>query len=93
MRTATSHLHFWKCSSTVFLVAALFVGSLSAGPPQGSTTITVQVSNWALVAPRILADAEKEATRVFRASGVAVSWLNCPLTISEAEANPICIAP
>jgi hypothetical protein len=91
--TSSSHLRFWKCFSTVFLGAALFVGPLSAGPPQENATITVQVSNWASVAPRILTDAENQATQVFRASGVAVSWLNCPLTISEAEANPICIAP
>jgi len=93
MRTANSPVLFWKCFSTVFLVALVVVGPLSAGSPQESTTITVQVSNWASVAPQILANAEKEATRVFRAAGVAVSWVNCPLTISEAEANPICIAP
>jgi hypothetical protein len=49
--------------------------------------------NWASVAPQVLAMAEDEATRIFRETGIAVSWLNCPLSISEAQANPICIEP
>jgi hypothetical protein len=55
--------------------------------------LIVQVYNWASVAPQILTGAEGDATRIFRATGVVVSWLNCPLSIPEAEANPICIEP
>lgn len=75
------------------LGAALFNGTVLAHPPETGLRITVQVYNWASVAPQVLAAAEDEATRVFRQTGVAVSWLNCPLSISEAAANPICIAP
>ncbi|HET9318547.1 MAG TPA: hypothetical protein VFO27_02190, partial [Bryobacteraceae bacterium] len=53
----------------------------------------MQVYNWASVAPQILTTAEDDAARIFRATGVVVSWLNCPLSIPEAKANPICIEP
>ncbi len=61
--------------------------------PQTSPRITIQVYNRASVAPRTLAAAEAEADRIFRDAGIATSWLNCPLSISEAQANPICIEP
>ncbi len=61
--------------------------------PQTRPGIMVQVYNWAAVAPQTLAAAEDQAARIFREAGVAVSWLSCPLTIPEAQANPICIEP
>jgi len=77
----------------VLLGASLFTGPLLASPPQTGLVFTVQVYNLASVSPQILTAAEDETTRIFRETGVAVSWLNCPLSISEAEANPICIEP
>ena len=75
------------------LGASLFTGPVLAHPPQTGLGITVQVYNWASVAPQILAAAEDETIRIFRETGVAVSWISCPLSIPEAEANPICIEP
>jgi len=69
----------------------VFIGPLLARSPQASPGITVQIYNWASVATQILAAAEGDATRIFREAGVAPSRLNCPLSILEAQANPICI--
>ena len=77
----------------LLLGTSLFTGPLLARSPHTTLGLTVQVYNWASVAPRILTMAEDEATRVFREAGVTVSWLNCPLSIPEAAANPICIEP
>lgn len=71
----------------------LFTDPILARPPQTSPSITVQVYNSASISLQALATAEEEAARIFREAGVAVSWLNCPLTVPEAQANPICIAP
>ena len=65
---------------------------LAVGPPS-NLELTVQVYNSASVAPHTLIAAEDEGARIFREAGVAVSWLNCPMSMSEAAANPICIAP
>jgi hypothetical protein len=62
----------------------------AAGP---KLDITVQVYNWAHVAPETLAAAEGEGTRIFREAGVWVLWLNCPLSPSEAKEFPICAEP
>jgi hypothetical protein len=75
------------------LGASLFTGPLLASPPKTSLGLTVQVYNLASVAPQTVTAAENEATRIFRETGVAVLWLNCPLSLSEAKANPICIDP
>jgi len=55
--------------------------------------LTVQLYDWASVAPEILTAAEEDGTRIFREAGVTVSWLNCPLSIPDAQVNPICIKP
>ncbi len=93
MTTARASLRFLKCLVGPLLGASVFIGPVLARSAQMSLLLTVQVYNWASVAPQILTAAEDETMRIFRQTGVAVSWLNCPLSISEAEANPICIEP
>ena len=93
MTTASGSRSFLTCLMVLLLGASLFTGPLLASPPQTSLGLTVQLYNWASVAPQVLTTAEGEATRIFRKAGVAVSWLNCPLSIQEAKANPICIEP
>jgi hypothetical protein len=55
--------------------------------------ITVQVYNWAHVAPETLTAAESEGTRIFREAGVGVLWLNCPLSPADAQESPLCAEP
>jgi len=93
MTTASGSSRFLKCLMVPLLGASWFTGPVLAQPPQTGLGITVQVYNWASVVPQILTAAEDETTRIFREAGVAVLWLNCPLSSAEAEANPICIEP
>jgi hypothetical protein len=72
---------------------SFFAAPLFARSPQSNPVITLQVYNSALVAPDILAAAETDVTRIFRAAGITVFWFNCSLSESEAAANPICTAP
>ena len=92
MRTANGHSHIWKYLSSVFLSTSLLVRGVLASP-QSNPVIKVQMYNLASVDPQVLTDAENRATRIFRATGIDVLWFNCPLSESEAKANPICIAP
>jgi len=64
-----------------------------AGAAEPKFEVTVQVYNWAHVAPETLAAAEAEGTRIFREAGVGILWLNCPLSPSEAKESPICAEP
>jgi hypothetical protein len=93
VKTANVHSGFWKSLGIALVAASISKGFLLAKPPQTGLGITVQVYNWASVATQTLAAAETQATRIFHDAGVAVSWLNCPLTSSEHQANPICIEP
>jgi len=79
------------------LLGSWFLLGLSVTPHAGAAEpklgITVQVYNWAHVAPGTLTAAEGEGTRIFREAGVGVLWLNCPLSPSEAKESPICAEP
>jgi len=79
------------------LFGSWFLLGMSAMPHAGAAErkldITVQVYNWAHVAPGTLTAAEGEGTRIFREAGVEVLWLNCPLSLSEAKQSAICAEP
>jgi hypothetical protein len=92
MTTASGSLRFWKYLIAV-LVAPGFFTRPSLAHPQTSPGITVQLYNRASVASPIFMAAEIEASRIFHEAGITVSWLNCPVSIPEAKANPICIEP
>jgi len=93
MTTANGYSLFWKSQVAVLLGASLFTGPVLAHPPQTSPGITVQVYNWASVEPDTLTAAQAQTNRIFRNAGVAISWLNCPLSIPEAQAPPVCMEP
>src|SRR5713226_706116 len=93
MTTARASLRLLTCLVGPLLGASVFTGPVLARSAQTSLLLTVQVYNWASVAPEVLTAAEEDATRVFREAGVTVSWLNCPLSILDAQGNPICIEP
>jgi hypothetical protein len=92
MGTTNDFLGFAKWLTAAMLGPSLFVGPLPARAAEAGG-ITVQVYNWASVAPQTLTAAETEATRIFRTAGVVVSWLTCPLVEAERQANPICAEP
>jgi len=86
-----------KARSLKTLFGSWFLVGLSVMPHAGAAEpklgITVQVYNWAHVAPGTLTAAEGEDTRIFREAGVGVLWLNCPLSPAEAQESPICAEP
>lgn len=66
--------------------------SLAGSPPlEGAgLAITVRVYNYARVKPAILAEAQKEATRIFAAAAIKATWLDCPLEPAEFSTHPAC---
>ena len=57
-------------------------------PAMKELYVTVSVHNDAGVPPAVLLQAESEATRIFRQSGLELRWLNCSLPQAVPE-NPI----
>jgi len=86
-----------KARSLKTLLGSWFLLGLSVTPHAEAVEpklgITVQVYNWAHVAPGTLTAAEGEGTRIFRQAGVGVIWLNCLLSPLEAKESPICAEP
>ncbi len=67
----------FRCRWGVELLCVLLWGiSLPAMSDEGSH-VTVLVSNSAEVAPALLREAEGEASRLFRAAGIEIQWVNC----------------
>jgi hypothetical protein len=52
--------------------------------------ITVRVYTFTRVSAGDIATAELVATRIFRRTGVELTWVNCPETSPEAQQNPSC---
>ena len=58
---------------------------------QPSPTINVRIFNYAGVSNADFTKAQKEASRIFRRSGIQVNWIECEAVKSSA-ANPRCTA-
>jgi hypothetical protein len=93
MKTAYSRLRVWKTLAFPLIMPTVFTGIVFGQLSPKNVSITVQVYNSAAMSTQILSTAEDEATRIFRQSGIDARWLNCSMTIAEAESSPICIAP
>ena len=61
-------------------------------PAAEESQVTISVHNDAGIPFGILLEAESEASGVFRQSGIAVRWLNCPLTAASPENARQCAA-
>jgi hypothetical protein len=48
-------------------------------------TVRLLVINRATIRPEVLASAEEDATRIYRAAGVHISWLNGPASASDSR--------
>ena len=55
--------------------------------------ITVRVYDYAHVLPRTLGQSEGEASRILRAVGVEMEWVDCPTSVEEAAKYPACEPP
>jgi hypothetical protein len=79
----------WEVRSCLAL-SAVIASSLTAAEP--GSGITVLVYNYASVAPEVLAQTEAEAARIFQGE-VNILWLDCPLTLKDADQVPACQGP
>ena len=61
--------------------------------PPAVATVTVDIYDDVRLSPRVLADAEDEATRVYQKAGVAISWIECKSSRTDAEPDLRCQDP
>ncbi len=64
------------------LGSPVFAGKTGEGN-KPSSIITIRIYNLAQVPATILAEAEKEGTRIFCDAGIKIVWLECPLVSPE----------
>ena len=65
----------------VFGAVLIFPGALetlSASNPREDLTITVRVYNWARVSPTDLEKGQAVVSKIFRETGIGLSWTECP---------------
>jgi hypothetical protein len=80
----------WKWLSLVFLLALPSPAVCSKASIKEELQVTVAVHNDAEIPASTLLGAEAEASRLFRQSGVALRWLNCPLPADGPEDQGQC---
>ena len=72
----------------VLIVSAALGSSMWAREPD--TTIAVLVYNYASLQPKELAQTERGAATIYERAGIAIEWLDCPLSSKEAALYPAC---
>jgi len=84
----TASLNWWVTLGVALGTLAGFVPSVAAHRPESQASFTVHVSNYAQVAPKELANAERLAAAVFKRAGVASIWVKVnDLSGSEREST------
>ena len=79
-----------------FLVAfglPCFARDLVGSSQEPTLQMTVRVYDYAHVLPRTLGHAEEEASRILRAAGVEMAWVDCPTSVDVAANYPACEPP
>ena len=57
----------------------------TAGAKTPVVKLVVKLFNYAEISPQVLAGAEREAVRVYREAGIALSWVECGLSEHDTE--------
>jgi hypothetical protein len=82
----------WRWALIAGLVLASGLAGLGetakADSSETSPAITIDVRNYAGVAPKTLAEAEEVATGIVRNAGVGTRWTDDVLTVENDQANP-----
>ena len=68
-------------------------GMLQAEAPKPESKIEVFVYNYAGVPSETLAQAEREAARIYQHAGINIQWLDCPLAPKDTGQFPACQIP
>jgi hypothetical protein len=76
----------YRCCAE-FVVIVLLMGNVAAGAVgNGGSEIRVLVNNSAGILVATLNQAQVEASRIFRAAGIEIEWVDCPGTAVEDDA-------
>ena len=84
---------YWRLLNLLLAMVAAspgLAGGETRQPDETDLRVTVRVYNYARVSPADMATAERVAARIFRQTGVELSWVDCPRTRQEAQQNPAC---
>jgi len=87
MQTAGRGSTNWEITSCMALGAVL-AAALGAAEP--SPKITGFIYNYAAIPSGVLAQTEAEAARILHSAGVDIQWLDCPLSLRNADRFPDC---
>ena len=68
-------------------------GALPSNESKSSPGVTVRVYDYAGVSSGEMRRAEEEASRILRAAGVEIEWVDCPTSPAEAHNYPACEPP
>jgi hypothetical protein len=58
-----------------------------------ASAITVAIYDDAQLSPRVLADAEDEAIRIYQKAGIPILWIGCNPSKTDAKSDPRCQDP
>ena len=58
-----------------------------------NVTVVVRVYNYAATESSILKEAQRQAARILKGAGAAITWVECPATPGEAEMPKGCAKP
>jgi hypothetical protein len=76
-----------------FALGVVLTVSAGAGPAEPTLAITLSVYNYAQVPEKILSEAEKEVTEIFRKIGVESTWRHPSLSSEKNPAGSVFEAP
>ena len=71
--------HFKVCAGLLGIVLFGASIAIAGSADREERKVTVLVNDSAHVAPSVLREAEIEAARIFRAAGVEIEWVGCPV--------------
>ena len=79
------------------ILLGIHSAALQGTPPTSETKaspgITVRIYDYAGVSSGEMRRAEEEASRILRAAGVEIEWVDCPTSPAEAHNYPACEPP
>ena len=82
--------------SSILLILSLLLPALgraaSLESPRPNHRINVRIFNYASVSKSAFGKAQKEASRIFRRSGIEINWIQCAVVDRSVTGDPRCTA-
>jgi hypothetical protein len=80
----------WCLCLAFVLHAGSIHGSLNGATSRSAEKATVRLYNYARVPAETLSAARRHATEVFRAAGIDLAWMDCPISYEDAAKSHRC---